>query len=214
MSKVRLKYALFVAAFIVAVLWIVKLWEVSLHQQFYIYGVYPRRLYGLRGVLLAPFIHGDFKHLYSNSVPLFVLTAGLFYFYPHRAWKVFIISWLATYFMVWLIGRPAYHIGISGLVYALTSFHVFAGIFSGKRGMLAVSLLVIFLYGSAIWGMLPDFAFDKSWEAHASGYFIGFILALGEIKKDPDQNNEYRFLNFRSEPDAKIDFDYEYKENS
>ncbi len=210
--SIRLKYALFVGLLLIAVLWLVKLWETSFHSQFYLFGIYPRTIKGLRGILFSPFIHADFKHLYSNSIPLFLLTVGLFYFYPEKAWKVLLVSWLGTGFIVWIIARPAYHIGASGVVYALTSYFVFAGIFSGRKELIALSLVVIFLYGSSIWGMLPSFAFDRSWEAHAAGYFIGFLLALGEKRPGPQPPQEKRFLEFRSGPDWPGDFDYEYKE--
>ncbi len=213
MSKVRFKYALFISVVFIAVLWLVKLWEISFGVELYKYGILPRTWVGLRGIIFSPFLHANFKHLYSNSLPLFFLLLALFYFYPGEAYKVLIIGWLATGFLVWLIGREAYHIGASGLVYMLVSFGVFAGIFSGQKSLLALSLVVIFFYGSSIWGMFPSFAYDKSWEAHASGYLVGFLLALVYSHGRKKQSNEANdFLIFKSKADSPIDFDYFYKE--
>ncbi len=212
--KVRFKFALLVSALLVLVLWLVKLWEVSFGVDFSTFGVYPRQLSGLKGIIFAPFIHASFKHLYSNSLPLFVLTFTLFYVYPRQAFKVFIAGWLMTYALLWLIGRPGYHIGASGLVYMLTSFCIFSGLFSMKKSLLAISLAVIFLYGSSIWGMLPSFAFDRSWEGHLSGYIVGFILALSMVKNDSNNNGEddnYKNSLFVTQADADIDFEYKFK---
>lgn len=213
MARIRLKYALLVSGLFIVLLWLVKLWEISFGLDLYKYGILPRTLIGLRGIIFAPFIHANFKHLYSNSLPLFFLLIALFYFYPRQAYKVLIIGWLATGFLVWLIGREAYHIGASGLVYMLVSFGVFAGIFSGRKSLLALSLVVIFFYGSSIWGMFPSFAYDRSWESHASGYFVGFILALIYSRKEKEtQDEEKHFVMFKSKADSPVDFDYDYKE--
>ncbi len=215
--KVRLKLALLVSVLLVLVLWLVKLWEISFDIDFSNLGVYPRQISGLKGIIFAPLVHANFKHLYSNSLPLFVLTFTLFYFYPRQALKVLIVGWLMTYALLWLIGRPGYHIGASGLVYMLTSFCIFSGLFSMKKSLLAISLAVIFLYGSSIWGMIPSFAFDRSWEGHLSGYIVGFVLALSMVKNEPDNNsnngNGKKDLIFNSQSDADVDFDYWFKED-
>ena len=215
MSRIRFKYALLVSLIFIAVLWLVKFWQISFDLQLYKYGILPRTFVGLRGIIFAPFIHGNFKHLYSNSLPLFFLLFALFYFYPKQAYKVMLIGWIATGTLVWLIGREAYHIGASGLVYMLVSFGVFAGIFSRKKSLLALSLVVIFFYGSSIWGMFPSFAYDRSWESHASGYLVGFVLALifSRDKKTPISNSEKEFIIFKSDADSSIDFDYDYRED-
>ncbi len=213
--KVRLKLALFVSILLIAILWLVKLWEISFGVDLYRLGVYPRQINGLIGIIFAPLIHANFKHLYSNSLPLFVLTFTLFYVYPRQAFKVLFIGWIMTYALLWLIGRPGYHIGASGLVYMLTSFSIFSGFFSMKKSLLTISLIVIFLYGSSIWGMLPSFAFDRSWEGHLSGYIVGFILALSMIKNNSNNDNDNQSTKrsiFDSQADANVDFDYWFKE--
>ena len=214
-DKLRLKYALFFAVLVLALIWGVWLWEISLHKDFSRWGILPRTLSGLKGIILAPLVHANLKHLYSNSIPLFVLTFSLFYFHPARALKILLVSWISTGTIVWLIARPAYHIGASGVVYALTAFHFFYGIISARKEMLAISLIVVFLYGSAIWGMLPSLAFDVSWESHAAGYFTGLIIALFvpvDKNKDDDDDTSRKSHDFELNPDLPVDFDYEYKE--
>ena len=188
--SVRLRVSIFVAVFIIFLMWISFFIEHSLSLNLYRYGLYPRSMDGLIGILTAPLIHANLKHLYSNSFSLFFLIIFLFYFHPSRAWNVIISSWVITYLLLWIIGREAYHIGASGIVYALTSFHFFYGIASKNKSLIAISLIIVFIYGSSIWGMFPTFAYDVSWEAHLSGYITGFILALMQPKLPDDTSTK------------------------
>lgn len=140
------------------------------------YGVLPRTLEGLRGVLFSPFIHADWKHVFNNSVPLIVLGSALRYFYKDISKEVFLWSWLMSGVWLWAIGRANYHIGASGLVYALATFLFFSGLFRKHTRLMAISFFVVFLYGGLVWGLFP---IEKhiSWEGHAAGAFAGIILA-------------------------------------
>jgi len=109
-------------------------------------GVYPRTLLGLRGVVLSPFIHGSVEHLYNNTIPLAILLAALFYFYRSVAWKVLLFGVLLSGVLTWLIGRPSYHIGASGLIYVLASFIFFKGIYTRYYRLVALSLVVVFIW--------------------------------------------------------------------
>jgi len=82
--------------FFVLVIWLVFAIEIRFGYNFSKYGVFPQTLKGLRGVLLSPFIHGDIKHIYHNTVPLFVLSTALFYFYRHIAWKIMLYGILLS----------------------------------------------------------------------------------------------------------------------
>lgn len=163
--------------FLVLILWFVFWVEVRYNINFNKHGIYPKTLEGLQGVIFSPFIHSGIKHLYSNSIPLLVLSAALFYFYRPIAWKVLIFGILLSGFLTWLIGRPSYHIGASGLIYVLVSFTFFKGIFAKHYRLIALSLLVIFLYGSMIWYTLP-IEEGISWEGHLSGLISGLLFAL------------------------------------
>ncbi|MEJ6792918.1 MAG: rhomboid family intramembrane serine protease [Lacinutrix sp.] len=161
----------------VLLIWLVFAIEIRFGYRFNKYGVYPQTIKGLRGVLFSPFIHSGIKHLYSNTIPLFVLSAALFYFYRPLAFKVIIYGILLSGFLTWLIGRPSYHIGASGVIYVLFSFNFFKGIFAKHYQLIAVSLVVVFLYGSMF---MYAFPIDEqiSWEGHTAGLLTGFIFAV------------------------------------
>lgn len=163
--------------FFVLVIWLVFWFEVRFGFNFSRYGVHPQTFKGLRGVILSPFIHGDIQHIYHNSIPLFVLSMALFYFYRPIAWRVILYGILLSGFLTWCIGRSSYHIGASGLVYVLVSFTFFKGVFAKHYRLIALSLLVVFLYGSMIWYTLP-IEEGISWEGHMSGLITGLLFAL------------------------------------
>ncbi len=141
------------------------------------YSLYPRKLSGLLGLITSPLIHGDFKHLVSNSIPILILGVGVFYFYNKVAYQVLIISYLSHGLWLWAFGREAYHLGASGLVYSFFSFLFFSGVLRKNINLLAISLLVAFWYGSMIWGIFPQ---NKpiSWEGHLMGFIAGIVLAI------------------------------------
>ncbi len=143
-------------------------------------GVKPLHTEGLPGILLAPFVHDSFDHLYSNIVPFFFLTTLLFYFYRDIAGEVLTASWILPGLLVWAGARDSWHIGASGVVYALTAFHLVSGIVRKNPRLSAISLLMIFLYGGFIWGIFPDFFPGRniSWESHLGGLITGVILAV------------------------------------
>lgn len=167
---------------LVLLIWLVFSIEIRFGYRFNKYGIYPQTVKGLRGVVFSPFIHSGIKHLYSNTIPLFVLSSALFYFYKEVALKVIIYGIIISGLITWAIGRPSYHIGISGLIYVLFSFNFFKGIFTRHYRLIALSLLVIFLYGSMF---VYAFPIDEkiSWEGHTAGLITGFIFALIFKKK-------------------------------
>jgi len=175
MPRKPITYLYFPILFVI-ILWLIKLIEFSFALSFVEFGIYPRSYSSLPKILTYPFIHGDFNHLISNSIPIFFLSLAIFYFYPRLSFKIIIYSWLLTGIGVWLGGRYAWHIGASGLVYAFASFLFFAGVVSKNRRLMAISLLVTFLYGGMIWGIFPNEP-HISWEAHLFGFFAGIILA-------------------------------------
>ncbi|GAA4271326.1 rhomboid family intramembrane serine protease [Aquimarina gracilis] len=166
----------------VLVIWIVFWLEVRFGFDFNNFGVYPRTFGGLKGVLFSPFIHSDITHLWHNTLPLLILSAALFYFYYPNAWKILIIGTLCTGLATWLLGRTANHIGASGIVYMLFGFLFFKGILARHFRLMALSFIVVFLYGSMVWYVFPVDP-KISWEGHLSGLLTGTILAF-LIKKD------------------------------
>ena len=169
-------WVLAVPMVLVLAIWSVYLLELRLGLNLNTWGIYPRTLTGLRGVLASPWIHGSLDHLYNNTLPLGILTATLFYFYRPIAWRTLILGALLTGLLTWCIGRPSYHIGASGIIYLLASFIFFKGVFTRHYRLVALSLGVVFLYGSLLWYVFP-IKEGISWEGHLSGALVGFLLA-------------------------------------
>ncbi len=173
----------------VFVMWIVYWFEISFGYNFNKWGVYPLTISGLKGIVFSPFIHGDSKHLFNNTIPMIVLLAALLFFYKPIANKVLIIGWLGSGMLTWLVARSSYHIGASGLIYMLVSFIFFSGILRKHFRLIALSLAVIFLYGSLAWYLFPIVE-NMSFEGHASGFVMGLILAFVFRKKGPQQEEK------------------------
>ena len=226
-----------IVAPLVAVLsiWIVFWVEMQLGINLNEYGIYPRRLSGLQGVFFSPFIHGSIEHLYNNTIPLAVLTAFLFYFYRSAALRVLLVGTLVSGLLTWAIARPSYHIGASGVIYLLASFIFFKGILAKNYRLVALSLVVVFIYGSMIWYIFPV-KDGISWEGHLAGFFTGLVLAfvtkiqVPEVRKYDWEREDYReeddpFLkhfddngnfieNTSEEAQEKIEIKYHYKKSS
>lgn len=169
-------YSFLVPLVFVALLWAIGMVERWGGLELARWGVFPRRVSGLVGVLFAPLIHSGFKHLFSNSVPLVVLWGGALYLYRDLAHRVMLIVWLAGGLMVWLGARASFHIGASGLVYGMAAFMFFSGLFRADTRLMAISLLVVFLYGGMVWGVLPIYP-QVSWEYHLYSALCGVFCA-------------------------------------
>jgi membrane associated rhomboid family serine protease len=172
-----------------SLIWIVFAVEKLTHISFASWGIYPGSVVGLRGIVFSTFIHGDITHIANNSLPLGVLIGYLFTFYRQLAWRVIVFSILMSGFWVWASARPSYHIGASGLIYALTAFLFASGLIRRNLTLMAVSLTIAFLYGSMIWGIFP-LEQRVSWESHLWGSLSGGILAV-YFRKVGDQRVPY-----------------------
>ncbi len=189
----KLLLCIIIPGIFVFFMWMVKIIEILFEIDLSDFGIYPLTLKGVPGILFSPFIHADFNHLFSNSLPLFLLGVALFYFYSEVALKVFILTFFLTGILVWVAGRDAWHIGASGLVYGLASFLFFSGIIRRYFRLIALSLLIVFLYGSMVWGLFPGVYKNVSWESHMLGFFSGVVLAIWFRKKGP-QAPVYQWL--------------------
>lgn len=171
----------------VFIMWLIKIVEVLFGLNLTHLGIFPLTLEGLPGIFLSPFIHADIKHLFNNSLPIFLLGTALFYFYSPIALKISSWTWLLTGLFVWIAGRTSWHIGASGLVYGLASFLFFSGIIRKYYRLVALSLLIVFLYGSMVWGIFPDIYKNVSWESHMLGFISGIVLAIAYRKEGPQE---------------------------
>lgn len=172
-----MKTSLKIASYITASIWIA--YAFNLIVPFFDlnnYGIIPRTASGLIGIVCSPFLHANFFHIVSNTLPLFVLSWVLFYFYKTKAVQFLLLSTLITGILVWLMGRDAIHIGASGLIYSLASFIIYSGILKRKFTELLVSIVIIIFYGGLIWGAFPT-KFYVSWESHLAGIVAGILIA-------------------------------------
>lgn len=170
----------------VAAMWLVFFVDYNFQLDFYKYGLYPLKTSGLIGIFTSPFIHSthDYSHILNNSVPMFLLSWLLFYHYRTIAGKSFMFIYFFTGVSMWFLARDSYHIGMSGVIYGLTSFLVLSGFLRKNMKVAAISLMVIFLYGSMVWGIFPT-KVGVSWEAHSMGLLSGILMAIYYRKDGP-----------------------------
>ncbi len=191
----KLLGSLIVPLLIVVMMWVVKIIEMSLSMDLSRYGVAPHTAHGLIGIIALPFLHDSWEHLLSNSIPILVLGIALYYCYPTLANRVLLITYLASGLITWCIGHPeSTHIGASALVYGLNLFLIASGFIRGNRRLIVISLIMVFLYGSFIWGMIPALAIPQniSWEGHLSGAIVGVTLAIF-LRKEGPQKETYHW---------------------
>lgn len=183
----KLFLSMIIPGIIVILMWLVKLVELLFNADFSRLGIYPLKASGLPGIALSPLIHADLTHLFNNSIPLFFLSVALFYFYSEVAFKIFFYNYFITGTLVWFGGREAWHIGASGLIYGLASFLFFSGIIRRYYRLIALSLLVVFLYGEMVWGIFPGTYENISWESHMLGFIAGIVLSIWFRNEGPQQ---------------------------
>ncbi|MFZ2286228.1 MAG: rhomboid family intramembrane serine protease [Bacteroidales bacterium] len=173
----RLLLSMLIPFLLVAFMWLVKITEVLFETDFHFLGIFPRQVSSLTGIMTSPFIHSGIRHLFNNTIPLFILGTALFYFYSQVSFRVLFLIMLLTGLAVWITGRPAWHIGASGIIYGLATFLFVSGIIRRHIPLMGLSLLVAFIYGEMVWGIFPGFGMDISWESHMLGAVAGLLLA-------------------------------------
>lgn len=173
---------------LLALMWTIFLAERITSLEFFRFGILPHDFTGLRGVLFSPLLHSesDIGHILNNSTPIAILLGALIYFYRAIAAQVFFISWFASGLLVWIFAAAngGYHIGMSSVIYALAGFLFVSGTIRKYRPLQGISLFVIFVYGSMIWGIFP-IQEHVSWEGHLSGLVTGVVLAFLYKEKGP-----------------------------
>ena len=182
---------LFVPMMFLLIMWTTHLFQFVFNISFIKLGVLPKTYIGLKGIFLSPFIHKDWSHLINNSYPILVLGTLLFYSYKKIAYRIFFLLFIFSGVLLWMIGRQSFHIGASGIIYSLASFLFFSGIIRKNPPLTAISLVVLFLYGSMIWGLFPINKFS-SWEGHLSGFITGLIISI-LFREDGPKRKKYQW---------------------
>ncbi|MCX6181226.1 MAG: rhomboid family intramembrane serine protease [Bacteroidetes bacterium] len=188
-----------------SICWLVFLIEIFAHYSLSDFGIQPRTLVGLRGVLFMPFLHGDVEHLLNNSFAFGTLATMLFFFYREIALTVFLWVFFMSGIWTWSLAVGGTHIGASAIIYGLFSFLALSGMIRRNKNLLALTFLVIFAHQGIVWGALPGKP-NISWEGHLAGLLAGIILAIYFRKQGPqrevvpvdddDTHNEFRFGRF------------------
>ena len=171
-------------AYAVGMLWVLHLLRLLLGMRAGSWGIVPRELGGLHGILTAPLAHADFGHLANNSVPLFATIVLLTYFFPRIAPRAMLLLYLFTGVAVWALARGAgwgadisiSHVGASGVAYALVSFLFWLGVFKRSLQSIVVALIITVYFSGMIAGVLPD-QLNVSWESHLFGAIVGGLVA-------------------------------------
>lgn len=162
---------------LIALIWILELVDLFVFRgALNSYGIVPRRVFGLRGILFAPFLHGNLVHLMANTVPF--LTLGWLVMLQETSdfFAVSAVTMVVSGLGVWLFGSPGLHIGASGVIFGYLGFLLLRGFFERNIPSIFLSLIVGFFYGGLIWGVLPAQA-GISWEGHLFGFLGGALAA-------------------------------------
>lgn len=213
-EKKRLISSLILPTVLIIIIWLIKLGEFIMNTNFGFLGIYPLKVEGLAGILFSPLIHSDLNHLYANTIPLFLLSTALFYFYREIGFKILMLIYFTTNFWVWIVAREAWHIGASGLIYGLFSFIFISGIIRKNNRLMALSMFIIFLYGGLIWGIFPNnIQREISWESHLMGLISGIVYAI-YYKNEGPQKTVYQWEeDDNEEDDDKFYLNYSEEEN-
>jgi membrane associated rhomboid family serine protease len=177
----ELKSHIAILGVLVGLMWFVRIADSVLPGTANVYGIIPRTSIGLRGILFSPFLHGSYQHLISNTIPFIMLGWFVMLRSVKEFFTVSAIVMLASGLGVWFFGAPGVHIGASGVIFGYFGFLLSRAYFERSALSIALSLTVGLLYGSLIWGVLPN-QLHISWEGHLFG-FIGGVLAAKWLSK-------------------------------
>ena len=185
----------------VALLWAIELLNLAFDLGVEDFGVRPRTLTGLVGIIVAPLVHASVEHLIANSLPLLVLGTAMLYLYPAGATKVLPAVYFGPGAAVWLFARGGVHVGASGLIFGLISYIFLAGLIRRDRRAIAASLLVAFMYGASVSGVLP-IKHEVSWETHLAAALIGLVLAIVLRRLDIPPRRRYSWEDEATPPES------------
>ena len=188
----RIAASAIIPLFLLFVMYALEVLETGMDWDFTRLGVYPREQRGVFGIFAHPLVHGSWRHLWANSLPFLFLSWCLFYFYRGIAPVILFLVWVGCGVLTWAIGKPGWHVGASGIIYGLAFFLFFSGLLRKYVPLVAISLLVTFLYGGLVWNMMPQFARPTtSWEGHLSGAVAGTLCAFAFKNEGPQRRDPW-----------------------
>ena len=205
---------MFIPILFVVLIWIIKEIELIFNLSFVEYGIIPWETNKLINVFSFPFIHADFSHLINNTYPILILGGIISFAYKSIKNRIFLLSYLLSGIILWFIGDPnKIVIGASGIVYAFASFILISGFIKQNPKLSFLSFLVIFLYGSIFWGMVP-MPNQVSWEGHLAGFIAGIIIAIIFRKMGPQRKKySWEMEEELENKEEKSCFNYIYKKD-
>lgn len=211
LNKKHIKNSIFVSAVITGLIIILFLIQ-QLFPDYYCEGVIPGKYSQWYRILIYPFFHASISHLLSNMPPLFILLAGMYYYFPKQFFISFFTIWLGSGIIILVFARSGCHLGASGIIYGYTALLALLGFIKKQNNLGAFVLIMLFLYGGMIWGVIPQNG-NISWEGHAGGAFIGIILAIiwHKVKTFDEQNNEDEN---NTDTTSKYELVYHYKQKN
>lgn len=193
-QKILLAFAL--PLLLLFILYALRTMESVMNWDLTTWGIYPGEMKGVMGIFTSPLVHADWGHLFANTLPLLFLSWCLFYFYRDLGIGILFFIWIVSGILTFIIGKPGWHMGASSIIYSLAFFLFLSGILRKYIPLIALSLLITFLYGSLVWNMFPQFAsVTTSWEGHLGGAVAGIAAAIlfrhkGPQRPEPFKNEE------------------------
>lgn len=208
-NKLKIDLHILFPFLLTLVLWVIFYFDKTQRLNLAEWGVVPRTVEGIPGIIAHFFVHGNFNHILSNTLSLLVLSLLMFIGYREIAFRVFALMLPMTGLLLWLGGRNMeegngiVHIGASGVIFSLFGFLLLSGFIRRNKIVMSITALVIFLYGYMVWGIFP---LEKqiSWDGHLAGLISGFALALVYRKKGPAPD-KYELLEREEEEEDEYD---------
>jgi membrane associated rhomboid family serine protease len=139
-------------------------------------GVYPRKLFGLSGVIFYPFLHSNFNHLFFNSIPLFILASFVLLKGFPTFFCVSITIGILSGLGIWVIGRRGFHVGASGLIMGYWSYLILDAYQQKTIISIAPAVICLYYFGGFLLHLFPT-EVKSSWEAHLCGFLAGLTAA-------------------------------------
>lgn len=183
-DKSSLAKAIFSTVVFTSLLWVIKSAEIIFSLDLTDFGVIPKQVSGLMGILTAPLVHGSLEHLFNNTLPLLILGTMLVYGYPKSRLRVLATVWLLSGLGVWLFARHAWHIGASGITHGIFFYLFVVSLFRRDKSSIAIMMVAFFMYGGMTMTIFPRQQ-EVSFEAHFFGAVAGILAALLWHKLDP-----------------------------